>query len=256
MQVATAVARLPDEFGEQGYVIRRGFCPEPVREAVRSAVIAQLSPVIAPAEFEADTGYPGAPAARHATGGQTPRRLLSAFGRFPVLADFATSKAVCEVLEPLLQSSQISLAQAHHNCVMTKSPSHSSATLWHQDMRYWSFDRPELVSMWIALGDEDVQNGCLRVIPGSHLLDLDRGRFDGALFLRPELPDNKLLVRSARLMELEAGDVLFFHCRLFHAAGANRTDRVKLSAVFSYHDAANRPIPGTRSAQYESISLP
>jgi phytanoyl-CoA hydroxylase len=244
-----------DEFLEQGYVVRRQFCPELIRKAALDAVTAQLSPVLAPAEFEADVGYPGAPVSRVTAGGMTPRRLLSACSRFPALREFATSRAVGEVVRSLLGATQVCVSQSHHNCVMTKAPLHSSATLWHQDIRYWSFDRPELVSMWLALGREDVHNGSLRVIPGSHLLDLDRGRFDHALFLRPELAENKPLLRSAKLIELEAGDVLFFHCRLFHAAGSNRTDRVKLSAVFTYHDAENRPIPGTRSAQYESIPL-
>lgn len=247
---------VPDEFVDQGYVIRRGFCPELVRKAALDAIQPQLSPVLAPAEFEADTGYPGAPQSRSTPGGMTVRRLLAACSRFPALREFALCADVASALRTCLGSEEPCLAQAHHNCVMTKFPDHSSATLWHQDIRYWSFDRPDLVSMWIALGREDVHNGCLRVIPGSHRMEFDRGRFDHALFLRPELTDNKPLLRSARLVELEPGDVLFFHSRLLHAAGPNRTDRVKLSAVFTFHAATNHPIPGTRSAQYESIPLP
>ena len=49
--------------------------------------------------------------------------------------------------------------------------------------------------------------------------------------------------------------MLFFHCRLFHAAGRNETDRLKCSLVFSYHDVTNRAIPGTRSAAYPSIAV-
>ena len=49
----------PGEFEAQGYTIQRQFCPESVRKAVIEAVTTQLSPVIAPAEFEADVGYPG-----------------------------------------------------------------------------------------------------------------------------------------------------------------------------------------------------
>jgi phytanoyl-CoA hydroxylase len=147
------------------------------------------------------------------------------------------------------------LSQCHHNCLMTKHPGYSSATLWHQDIRYWSFDRPELVSVWLALGSEDEKNGALKVIPGSHLLELDRGRLDSALFLRTELEENQTLLASAQSVPLEPGDVLFFHCRLFHAAGMNLTDQVKQSLVFTYHAADNRPIPETRSALLPSIPL-
>ena len=138
---------------------------------------------------------------------------------------------------------------------MTKHPGYSSATLWHQDVRYWSFDRPDLVSLWLALGTETADNGALMVIPGSHRLDLDRGRLDRDLFLRPDLAENRALIEQAITLELTAGDVLLFSSRLFHAAGRNDTDAVKLSLVFTYHAADNHPIPGTRSAQYPSIML-
>ncbi len=138
---------------------------------------------------------------------------------------------------------------------MTKYPGHSSATHWHQDVRYWSFDAPELVSVWLALGDEREANGALKMIPGSHRLELDRGRFDAELFLRPELPENAALIDTAVDVELEAGDVVFFDARTFHAAGRNGTDAVKLSLVFTYHRVENHPIPGTRSANYPSLPL-
>jgi len=244
------------DFAAAGFVVRKGLCQQTVYSTALDEVRAQLDPVLAPAEFEADVGYPGAPLSRSVAGGRTPRRLLSAVSRFPTLKAFATSLEVSAQIQALLGVPAVSLSQAHHNCVMTKSPDHSSATLWHQDVRYWSFDRPELVSIWVALGEENVRNGSLRVIPGSHLLDLDRGRFDHALFLRPEVAENKPLLRTAILIELEPGDVLFFHGRLFHAAGPNRTQQVKLSAVFTYHANDNKPIPGTRSALYESVLLP
>ena len=148
------------------------------------------------------------------------------------------------------------MSQCHHNCVMTKHPGFSSETAWQQDIRYWSFDAPELVSVWIALGPEREENGALRVIPGSHRLHLDRGPLRPSPgSLRPELDENRALIDTSTLVELEAGDVLFFHCRLFHAAGKNRSGEVKLSAVFTYHTADNRPIPGTRSDRYPSVPV-
>ena len=59
-----------------------------------------------------------------------------------------------------------------------------------------------------------------------------------------------------RRVNLAAGDVLFFHSRLFHAAGKNRTDEVKYSVVFTFHEGSNGPIPRTRSDHYPSIPLP
>ena len=112
-----------------------------------------------------------------------------------------------------------------------------------------------MLSAWLALGEESSRNGALRIIPGSHRLDLDRGRFDRDLFLRPDLPENKALIRGSREVALAPGDVLFFHCRTMHAAGVNRSNRIKLSCVFTYHAADNRPIPNTRSDRYPGLPL-
>ncbi|MEE4301041.1 MAG: phytanoyl-CoA dioxygenase family protein [Pseudomonadales bacterium] len=243
-----------ERFARDGYLVRPGLAdPEQLR-GLRALALEHLDPVIGPAEFEADVHYPGAPDSRAAAGGETPRRLLAALARDRLFRDWATGAAVGAVLRALL-GGEVRLAQGHHNCVMTKFPGFSSATMWHQDIRYWSFDSPELVSVWLALGEEREANGALKLIPGSHCLELDRGRFDAELFLRPELEENAALIDTAVNVELEPGDVVFFDARTFHAAGRNETDAVKLSLVFTYHREDNRPIPGTRSANYPSLQL-
>ena len=241
-------------FERDGYLVVRGFADAEAVGRMRSVATDSLAPLLAPVEFEADVHYPGAPASRLAPGGETPRRLLNAITRDRFFRDWATSAALADRLEALMGGA-VRLAQSHHNCIMTKYPGYSSATLWHQDIRYWSFDRPELVSTWLALGDENPDNGSLQVIPGSHRLELDRGRLDAELFLRPELPENAELIDTAVPVTLAAGDVLFFDAQTFHAAGTNTTGEVKLSAVFTYHRRDNRPIPGTRSANYPSLEM-
>lgn len=242
-------------FERDGFLVVRGLAKDELRTGMRARVEQMLSPLQAPAEFEADVGYVGAPASRSAAGGDTPRRLLHAFSRDRLFADWATGSLVGGHLARMMGSTDIRLSQCHHNCVMTKLPGFSSETLWHQDIRYWSFDKPELVSVWLPLGREWAGNGGLLVIPGSHRADLDRGRLDAALFLRTELAENRALIDSAVPVEMEPGDALFFHCRTYHAAGMNRTDQTKLSVVFTYHRADNAPIPGTRSAVYPSVPV-
>jgi phytanoyl-CoA hydroxylase len=242
-------------FERDGFVVARRLVNATERAALESAVRQSLEPLSGPVEFEADLGYPGAPRTRSAAGGDTPRRLLSAYSRDPAFRAWQTDPRLGVRLRSLLGGRQPMLSQSHHNCIMTKYPGYSSATLWHQDIRYWSFDRAELISTWLALGAEIEANGALSVIPGSHRLELDRGRFDADLFLRLDLEENLELVDRAVIVELEPGDVLFFHCRLFHAAGANRTAEVKLSLVSTYHAEDNHPIPGTRSAKYPALAL-
>ena len=241
-------------FHRDGYLVVRGLADAGLLGTMRRTVVEALDPLQGPAEFEADVGYPGAPPRRDAAGGNTPRRLLHAYSRDPVFREWVRHPVVTEYLRALLEDRDVRLSQCHHNCVMTKHPGYSSRTLWHQDMRYWSFDEPRLVSVWLALGCERADNGALWMIPESHRLDIDRGRLDRDLFLRRDLEENAALIDRAQVVQLEPGDTLFFHSGLFHAAGMNRTDQVKLSAVFTYHAASNRPIPGTRSDRYPSVA--
>ncbi len=241
------------EFSRDGFLIERGLADKQTVATLDQTIDDAVSPPLAPVEYEADVHYPGAPASKLAPGGHTPRRLLNAYARDAVFRDWARSAGVVQRLQQMIGSNQIMVSQNHHNCIMTKHPGFSSVTSWHQDIRYWSFDQPELVSVWLALGEETPDNGGLLLIPGSHLSQLERGRFDAAMFLRTDLPENNELIDAAIPAHLQAGDALFFHCRTFHAAGQNSSGRVKKSLVYTYHSADNRPIPETRSDNHPDI---
>jgi phytanoyl-CoA hydroxylase len=243
-----------EQFARDGYVVVRGLAPEPLRARMLEVAKAHLESGVAPLEYEADVRYPGAPSSHDAPGGRTVRRLLQACARDPVYREWATSPALASRLAQLLRPS-VELSQAHHNCVMTKDPRYSSLTNWHRDIRYWSFERPELVSVWLALGRERYENGCLLVLPGSHAMDFSSEQLDSAQFLRTDVEANRELLAREAAVELDPGDVLFFHSSLFHAAGHNQTDETKFSVVHTYHAADNRPLEGTRSAAVPDIPL-
>lgn len=241
-------------FQENGYVVERRLLPEHLREAMLERTKTDLKHLVEPIEYEAELRYPGAPDSLQAEGGKTARRLKTAHERDPVFLDFLQSPVILNRLEQLFGPAVI-MPTAHHNCIMTKLPEYSSDTGWHQDIRYWRFEKRELVTVWCALGDETPDNGCLKVIPGSHLKTYSPDQFDEELFLREDLPQNAELIGRAVHVPLAAGDVLFFHCRTFHAATRNYSDRPKYSAVFTFHGADNHPIEGTRSASMPEIVL-
>ncbi len=242
------------QFESAGYVVARGIVPGASGESMLRVAREQLQAAAPPLELEADVGYPGAPHARDATGGATVRRLLQAYDRNPAWRAWSTAPQVAGRLRQLI-GPDVRLARAHHNCVMTKNPGYSSVTGWHRDIRYWSFERAQLVSVWTALGRERLENGCLQVLPGTHRLQVSAEQLDAAQFLRVGLPENDALIATAQAVELDPGDVLFFHCALFHAAGRNTTATTKFSMVFTYHAADNCPVPGSRSASATSVMV-
>lgn len=246
------------QFERDGYVIVRGLVLAAMVARMRDVVAQHLAEARQPIEYEADTQYPGAPQSRNAPGGRTVRRLLQAYSRDAVFREWALSPLIATRLAQLL-GPRVVMSQAHHNCVMTKHPAYSSVTGWHRDIRYWSFEQSELVSVWLALGEEHQRNGCLLLLPGSHRMEFQPGQLDSAQFLRTDLAENQPLLSTQMstqiAVELRPGDVLFFHCRVFHAASRNQTADTKLSVVHSYHVADNHPLPGTRSASLAELPL-
>ena len=242
------------QFWRDGYLCAKGLSTSAETALMRQVTDAGLNGKIGPIEYEADLHYPGAPESLDSAGGRTIRRLKQALSRDFVFTDWMLRPAVLVRLQQLL-GPQIICPLAHHNCIMTKQPQFSSETGWHQDIRYWSYAEPNLVNTWIALGQERIDNGCLQVIPGSHRMDFDRSRFDNDVFFRQDIPENKSLIETRQFVELNPGDVLFFHCKTLHAASRNHTTEAKYSAVFTFRGSENYPLAHSRSAALPELLL-
>ncbi|NQD37316.1 phytanoyl-CoA dioxygenase family protein [Permianibacter sp. IMCC34836] len=238
------------QFRQHGFLIRPQMVSPATVAAMRAETERQLATGTGPVEYEADMDYPGSPTDREAEGGRTVRRLLQAEQRGPLFADWFGNAEVVADMTSLLGGT-IKQARAHHNCVMTKQPRYSSDTGWHQDIRYWNFHRPDLISVWLALGPEYPENGGLKVIPGSHTLEFSAQQLDERKFFRSDLAENQEIIATAIDVKLEPGDVLYFHARLLHAASRNHTQQTKYAVVASYRPLDNLPIAGTRSAQQD-----
>lgn len=242
-------------FNRDGFLVMRRLAGAGLLAEMRAIALQHAADRVAPIEYEADVAYPGAPASRDAEGGDTPRRLLQAYDRHRVFARWAADARIAAIAAQLLNSTAVYLTRNHHNCIMTKYPRYSSATGWHKDLRYWSFTRPNLISAWLALGEETKENGCISLLPGTHKKTFPGAQLDPQRFLREDRSETQALIKHAKTAILAPGDVLFFHAGAFHAAGHNATGDLKLSVVMTYYGADNAPIPNTRSAALEPICI-
>lgn len=135
---------------------------------------------------------------------------------------------------------------------------------WHRDGRYWPIKPLATTSVWIAVTDTTVENGCLRVIPGSHAArsigEHYRDHSDGVTI--PEtLQPGQFDESQARDIELEAGQMVVFDVYMAHASQANRsgTKRVGYALRFmpatSHYDHYDIPIEDSRGSAHHTRPL-
>lgn len=112
-----------------------------------------------------------------------------------------------------------------------KLPGGGSSTHWHQDNFYFGTTSPQVISCGIYLEEADQGNGCLRVVPGSHLGGLVEHQRD------PRTHGSWCQVKDedARDLPVPAGTAVLFSANLLHGANDNfDTRRTRYSTAWHY----------------------
>ncbi len=182
------------------------------------------------------------------------RRLRQVYDRSPLFKAWMEDEKIRPVLQQVLDD-EVVLTTAHHNSIMTKMPHLSSATGWHQDRRYWSYSDDNLVSVWLALDDENDENGVLEFIPGSHKIHFKTEQFDEKEYFSNTYIPNKKIISTKVSTDLKKGDVVIFHSLLLHRANKNSTDKAKISFVYTVKGAKTKANTGSRSSEFPEIIL-
>lgn len=141
---------------------------------------------------------------------------------------YATNPRVVGVIHDVLGTSHIKLFR---DALMCKPARHGSQKVWHQDSLYWRIEPMALCSCWLALDDATPENGCMRVIPGSHKWGpIAHSTVEGDFGV--EATD--LDLSNEVVATMKAGSALFFHSLLFHGTAPNTSDRHRRAMICSY----------------------
>ncbi len=118
---------------------------------------------------------------------------------------------------------------------------------WHQDSTYWGLSRPDVVTAWVAFTPSTVANGCMRVIPGSHLADQlphrDTFAADNLLTRGQEIA---VAVDESKAVDivLAPGELSLHHVRLVHGSEPNRSDAPRIGFAIRYLPTDVRQVSG------------
>jgi ectoine hydroxylase-related dioxygenase (phytanoyl-CoA dioxygenase family) len=163
--------------------------------------------------------------------------------------DLAMEPQILDMVEQLI-GPDIILWGCHVFC---KPAGDGHETPWHQDGHYWPIRPLANCTVWVALDESTTENGCLRVIPGSHAAQvthahLHEDRQD--LVLQQRTVDDAFDARTAVDLELQPGQMSMHDVYMIHGAKVNTSTKRRAGVALRYmpgtsvFDRSLRPVDG------------
>ncbi|ANW05852.1 hypothetical protein LMTR13_25060 [Bradyrhizobium icense] len=163
------------------------------------------------------------------------------------LNDLTRNSSILDAVEDLLGPDIMAWATGHFD----KKPHDPSFVTWHQDGTYWGLSDPSVVTAWVALTPSNSENGCMRVIPGSHhhgqLPHRDTHDKDNLLSRGQDVEVNVDEAQAVDL-ELRPGQISLHHTMLIHGSKPNCSDTRRLGITIRYVAAHVRRTSGFRDS--------
>lgn len=177
-------------------------------------------------------------------GGLLSDELDTPHWRDPRLLEFLLADEILDLVEPLV-GPDIVLFSSHF---ISKEPYTGRTTPWHEDAYLWEelqlSDYSGIVTVWLALDRSSRENGCMRVIPGTHHNGFSEGYADA------DLKENLFATgledvddSHAVYFELERGEASLHDGRLIHGAVANTSPQRRAGYTMRYFPASVRMNP-------------
>ena len=233
---------LPEEvahYRQQGWVVPRFALPAPQVAAMVHALdeLIRLNPSVRPEKLV--SAHVTSPAGDNGEGVRGVAQFL----------ELARDPDIVELVADAI-GQDIILWGCHVFC---KPAGEGYETPWHQDGHYWPIRPLATCTVWVALEESVVANGCLRVVPGSH----------AARHLHPHLHEERTDVTlnqrltaaafdeaSAVNIELQPGQMSLHDVYMIHGAQANRSTQRRTGVALRYmpssslFDRSLRPVDG------------
>lgn len=167
---------------------------------------------------------------------------------------FARCDTIVNSAELLLQDE----VYHYHSKMIMKDAKVGGAWAWHQDYGYWYQNGvlfPDLTSAFIAVDPATRENGCMQVLSGSHSM----GRIDHILTGDQAGADLERIREAEKRLplvyvEMDPGDVLFFHSNLLHRSDQNRSEKPRWAMICCYNAAHNDPYKESHHPRYTPLN--
>ena len=122
-----------------------------------------------------------------------------------------------------------------------KNPNEKGFVSFHQDAKYIGLEPHNWVTVWLAVTDANEQNGCMRMLPGSHKENLKthEEKFDeNNLLTRGQTIANVSLDKTDPII-LKAGQISLHHPTIVHGSGLNHSNDRRIGFVIQSYIGDN-----------------
>ena len=162
------------------------------------------------------------------------RKLMPIVQHDPRLRAVAADEGMLSVVERIIGETP-ALTQ---DMAMIKPPLIGREKPWHQDLAYFNFPKDTtIVGAWIALDQAVPENGCMMIIPGTHL----EGPVVHWTRRDWQICDTDVQVGRSVAVPMQRGDCLLFHCLLHHGTPPSRSDKTRWAMQFHYAPRSAAP---------------
>jgi non-haem Fe2+, alpha-ketoglutarate-dependent halogenase len=151
---------------------------------------------------------------------------------FTWLADLVRRPAILDAVEDVLGPDLLVWSSSF----FIKNGRDAAFVSWHQDATYWGLSEPDVLTAWVAFTEATIENGAMRMVPGSHAEQLaHRDTFapDNLLSRGQEIEVEVDETRGVDVV-LRAGEMSLHHVRMVHGSPPNRSDDRRIGFAIRY----------------------
>ncbi len=159
--------------------------------------------------------------------------ISTAHMKYGGVYDILTNRRIIDCVADLLGEDVIAWG-SHFFC---KMPGDGRAVAWHQDASYWPLTPSHAVTVWLAIDDADLDNGCMKFIAGSH--------HSGHLTYKKSSPEEHNVLDQTVVNaesfgtgivvdDLKAGQASIHNDLLLHGSDANMSARRRCGLTLRY----------------------
>jgi non-heme Fe2+,alpha-ketoglutarate-dependent halogenase len=151
---------------------------------------------------------------------------------FTWLGDLVRRPAILDAVEAVLGPNLM----AWSSSFFIKNARDGAFVSWHQDATYWGLSEPDVLTAWVAFTDATVENGAMRMVPGSHGEQLTHHDTFVANNLLSRGQEIAVEVDEARGVDvlLRAGEMSLHHVRMVHGSPANASSDRRIGFAIRY----------------------